>query len=66
MVGLKAPPTGEMMDNDGKPIYFDSIDNSAYVLGKAEHSARNSWIYIDGEPSWACAPMSAATPRSPG
>ena len=29
MVGLKAPPTGEMMDNDGKPIYFDSIDNSA-------------------------------------
>ncbi|MGA7394762.1 MAG: sulfatase-like hydrolase/transferase, partial [Terrimicrobiaceae bacterium] len=34
MVGLKAPPTGEMMDNDGKPIYFDSIDNSAYVHGQ--------------------------------
>ena len=49
MVGLKAPPTGEMMDNNGKPIYFDSIDNSAYILGKAEHSARNSWVYIDGE-----------------
>ena len=26
-----------------------SIDNSAYILGKAEHSARRSWIYIDGE-----------------
>jgi arylsulfatase A-like enzyme len=49
MVGLKAPPTGEMKDNNGKPIYFDSIDNSAYVLGKAEHSARGSWVYIDGE-----------------
>ena len=37
------------MDNNGKPIYFDGIDNSAYVTGKAQHSARNSWIYIDGE-----------------
>ena len=45
----QAPPTGEMMDNNGKPIYFDSVDNSAYILGKAEHSARDSWIYIDGE-----------------
>jgi len=49
MVGLKAPPTGEMKDNKGKPIYFDSIDNSAYILGKAKHSARDSWVYIDGE-----------------
>ncbi len=48
MVGLKPPPH-EWVGNDGKPIYFDSIDNSAYVLGKAPHSARNSWIYIDGE-----------------
>ncbi len=48
MVGLKPPPR-EGVGNDGKPIYFDSIDNSAYVLGKAPHSARNSWIYIDGE-----------------
>src|SRR3546814_4217603 len=36
-------------DNSGKPIYFDGIDNSAYVTGKAKHSARDSWIYIDGE-----------------
>ena len=39
----------EWVGNDGKPIYFDSIDNSAYILGKAPHSARDSWIYIDGE-----------------
>ena len=49
MVGLTPPPHGEWKDNNGKPIYFDSIDNSAYILGKSQHSARNSWIYIDGE-----------------
>ena len=49
MVGLTPPPHGAWMGNDGKPIYFDSIDNSAYILGKAKHSARNSWVYIDGE-----------------
>ncbi len=48
MVGL-TPPPHEWVGNDGKPIYFDSIDNSAYVLGKAQHSARRSWVYIDGE-----------------
>ena len=49
MAGITPPPTGEMKDNNGKPIYFDSIDNSAYILGKAQHSARTSWIYINGE-----------------
>ncbi|HEY2585679.1 MAG TPA: arylsulfatase [Tepidisphaeraceae bacterium] len=49
MAGLTPPPHGEWKDNDGKPIYFDSIDNSAYILGKAQHSARRSWIYINGE-----------------
>jgi arylsulfatase A-like enzyme len=49
MVGLKPPPHGAWKDNDGKPIYFDSIDNSAYILGKAPHSARDSWVYVDGE-----------------
>ena len=39
MVGL-TPPPHEWVGNDGKPIYFDSIDNSAYILGKAQHSAR--------------------------
>ena len=49
MIGLKSPTKGETLDNNGKPIYFDGIDNSAYVTGKAKHSARDSWIYIDGE-----------------
>ncbi|MGB9203708.1 MAG: arylsulfatase [Terriglobales bacterium] len=49
MAGITPPPTGEMKDNNGKPIYFDSIDNSAYILGTAQHSARRSWIYINGE-----------------
>ena len=49
MVGLKSPTKGETMDNNGKPIYFDGIDNSAYVMGKAQHSARASWIYIESE-----------------
>jgi arylsulfatase len=48
MVGLTPPPQ-DWVGNDGKGIYFDSIDNSAYVLGKAPHSARKSWVYIDGE-----------------
>jgi arylsulfatase len=48
MVGL-TPPPHDWTDNNGKGIYFDSIDNSAYILGKSPHSARNSWIYIDGE-----------------
>ncbi len=48
MVGL-TPPPHEWVGNDNKPIYFDSIDNSAYILGKAPHSARTSWVYIDGE-----------------
>jgi arylsulfatase A-like enzyme len=48
MVGI-APPPHDWVGNDGKGIYFDSIDNSAYILGKAPHSARDSWIYIDGE-----------------
>ena len=48
MVGLKPPPH-DWVGNDGKGIYFDSIDNSAYILGKTPHSARTSWIYIDGE-----------------
>jgi arylsulfatase A-like enzyme len=48
MVGL-TPPPHDWVGNDSKPIYFDSIDNSAYILGTAPHSARTSWVYIDGE-----------------
>jgi arylsulfatase A-like enzyme len=48
MVGL-TPPPHEWVGNDSKPIYFDSIDNSAYILGREPHSARTSWVYVDGE-----------------
>jgi arylsulfatase len=48
MVGL-TPPPHDWVGNDGKGIYFDSIDNSDYILGNAQHSARTSWVYIDGE-----------------
>ena len=48
LVGAKAP-TADYVDNNGKGIYFDGIDNSAYITGKAQHSARDSWVYIDGE-----------------
>jgi arylsulfatase len=49
MAGLKAPQKGEIKDNNGNPIYFDGIDNTDYVTGKDKHSARDGWIYIDGE-----------------
>lgn len=49
MVGITPPPYGEWKDNNGKPIYFDSINNSDYILGKSPHSARASWVYVDGE-----------------
>ena len=48
MAGLKPPSNGEYTGNDGKPIFFDGIDNSAYVTGKADKSARTEWIYIEG------------------
>ena len=49
MAGLPPPPTGEWKDNNGKPIYFDGIDNSAYVTGKAPHSTRDTWVYVEAE-----------------
>ena len=42
MVGI-TPPPHDWVDNNGKGIYFDSIDNSAYILGKADHSARRGY-----------------------
>ena len=65
MVGLKAPPKGEMMDNDGKPIYFDSIDNSAYIMGKSPHSARESWMFMDGESFGAVRADIGGDPNNP-
>ena len=65
MAGITPPPTGEMKDNNGKPIYFDSIDNSAYILGKAEHSARRSWVFINGEYLNAVRVDIAGDPKEP-
>jgi arylsulfatase A-like enzyme len=48
MAGLKPPPA-DFVDNNGKGIYFDGLDNTAYITGKSQHSARGSWVYIDGE-----------------
>ena len=47
------------------PIYFDSIDNSAYIMGKAEHSARKSWIYINGETFHAARADIGGDPKEP-
>jgi arylsulfatase len=46
------PPPHDWVANDGKRICFDSIDHSAYFLGTTPHSARTSWIYVDGESFW--------------
>lgn len=64
MAGL-TPPPHEWVDNNGKGIYFDSIDNSAYILGKANHSARRSWIYIDGETFQGARVDIAGDPNAP-
>jgi arylsulfatase len=64
MVGL-TPPPHDWVGNDGKPIYFDSIDNSAYILGTAPHSARTSWIYIDGENFYGIRADIGGDPREP-
>jgi arylsulfatase len=48
LAGLTPPPNGEWKDNEGKPIYFDGVDNSKYVTGKVEKSARHTWVYIEG------------------
>jgi arylsulfatase len=65
MVGITPPPQGAWVDNDNKPIYFDSIDNSEYILGHTKHSARRSWIYIDGESFMGARADVAGDPDNP-
>jgi arylsulfatase A-like enzyme len=65
MVGLTPPPHGAWTDNSGKPIYLDSIDNSEYILGNAKHSARRSWVYIDGESFMGIRVDIAGDPNNP-
>src|SRR5258708_38895904 len=65
MVGPGTPPQGGWRDGHGKQIYFDSIDNSEYILGNAKHSARRSWIYIDGENFMGVRADIAGDPNNP-
>jgi Flavodoxin len=37
---VAGPPPADWVDNNGKGIYFDGIDNSAYVTGRAQHPVR--------------------------
>jgi hypothetical protein len=64
MAGL-TPPPHDWVGNDGKGIYFDSIDNSAYILGTAPHSARTSWVYIDGENFYGVRSDIGGDPKEP-
>ena len=64
MAGL-TPPPHDWVGNDGKGIYFDSIDNSAYILGKTQHSARKSWVYIDGENFYGVRADIGGDPKEP-
>ena len=64
MVGV-TPPPHDWVGNDGKGIYFDSIDNSAYILGTAPHSARTSWVYIDGENFYGSRADVSGDPKEP-
>jgi arylsulfatase len=64
LVGL-TPPPHDWVGNDGKPIYFDSVDNSAYILGTEPHSARTSWVYIDGENFYGVRADIGNDPREP-
>jgi hypothetical protein len=49
MDGCRGDETDVRRASDGKLIYFDGIDNSDYILGKTQQSARISWVYIDRE-----------------
>ncbi|WP_162946594.1 arylsulfatase [Chitinophaga barathri] len=41
------PPPHEWKDNKGKPIIFDGIDNSDYVLGKGPSKRDHFFFYYD-------------------
>ena len=65
LVGITPPKRGEYQDNNGKPIYFDGMDNSEYITGKTKHSIRNDWIYISGESFGGVRADIGGDPKSP-
>ena len=46
LAGLTPPPHGEWQDENGVPIYFDGIDQSAYLTGKTNKEPRQIFAYI--------------------
>ena len=42
-------PKARWKDNNGKPIYFDGIDNRPTSRAKPNIRRATGWIYIDGE-----------------
>jgi arylsulfatase A-like enzyme len=69
MAGLTPPPHGEWKDNDGKPIYFDGIDNSAYVTGKPRSLRGSRGSTLKARISWQCVTSSGNScgpPRTRG
>jgi len=46
LAGLTPPPNGEWQDENGVPIYFDGIDQSAYLMRKTDKEPRQIFAYI--------------------
>jgi len=65
MVGLTPPPHGAWTDDNGKPIYFDSIDNSAYILGQTKHLPGDRGSTSMAKVSWERAWTSAVIQTTP-
>ena len=57
MAGI-TPPPHDWVGKDGEGFYFDSIDNSAYILGKAKHSFRTRGFILMASPFKAYVRMS--------
>jgi Sulfatase len=58
MVGLTPPPHGAWTDNNGKPIYFDSIDNSAYTSVRQSTQPEDRGFTSTAKVSWERGSMS--------
>jgi arylsulfatase A-like enzyme len=46
LAGLTPPPHGAWKDEKGNPIYFDGIDQSAYLTRKADKEPRQVFPYL--------------------
>jgi arylsulfatase A-like enzyme len=46
LAGLTPPPYGEWKDENGVPIYFDGIDQSAYLQRKTDTEPRTVFPYL--------------------